>query len=467
MKFSDYIKFLNSELNRNNIEDDSSILEWIEDKNKSIKTNINRCRLSELNNWFYDKKMGEIRHRSGSFFSIEGIEIKYENKVFEQPIINQPEIGFLGIIVKEIDGIYYCLMQAKVEPGNINKVQISPTLQATKSNFQQIHKGSKPNYFENFKNAKPENVLLDTLQSEQGNKFLNKRNRNIIVKVTNDIEVLDNYKWMSLRQIKNLQRYDNYVNMDTRTIVSNIQYNFFENKFTQLEKETIKNKIRDNKFAKSMTAEKDLNIDLIEVKNDMNNIKMLDDTKIKKKKLHELKAWEISDDIIYNKSNIDFEVIFCDIEIEGREINSWGQPLLKPAGIELIAFLVKDINGIKHFLCKYTKEPGIFDTVEIGPTLHVLEKEPLLTDYISNYTYNKIHEGEKVIKSVLLSEEGGRFYHEENRNIILEADNDLKINNICEKYKWLTLGQINFLISKDSYVNIQARNLIALISMGD
>ncbi|SDC91113.1 NDP-hexose 2,3-dehydratase family protein [Halanaerobium congolense] len=467
MKFSDYIKFLNSELNRNNIEDDSQILEWIENKNKSIKTNIKRSNLSELNNWFYDERIGNIKHRSGNFFSILGIEISSDNKIHEQPIIKQPEIGFLGIIVKEIDNIFYFLMQAKIEPGNINKVQISPTLQATKSNFQQIHKGSKPKYFEYFKNAKPKNILFDTLQSEQGNKFLKKRNRNIVVKVTNDIEVLDNYKWMSLRQIKHLMKYDNYVNMDTRTVISNIQYNFFENKFTQLEKETIKNKVRDNKFAKSMIAENGFYIDLIEVKNDMNNIKMLDNTKIRKKKLHELKAWQISDNIIYNKIKKGFQVIFCDIEIEGREVNSWGQPLLKPAGIELIAFLVKDINGIKHFLCKYTKEPGIFDTVEIGPTLHVLEEEPSLTDYVSNYTYNKIHEGENIIKYVLLSEEGGRFYHEENRNIILEADNELKINKICEKYKWLTLGQINFLINNDSYVNIQARNLTALISMGD
>ena len=32
-------------------------------------------------------------------------------------------------------------MQAKVEPGNINSIQLSPTLQATRSNYTKAHGG--------------------------------------------------------------------------------------------------------------------------------------------------------------------------------------------------------------------------------------------------------------------------------------------------------------------------------------
>ena len=38
-------------------------------------------------------------------------------------------------------------MQAKIEPGNINKIQLSPTIQATKSNFTQKHGGRKTELF--------------------------------------------------------------------------------------------------------------------------------------------------------------------------------------------------------------------------------------------------------------------------------------------------------------------------------
>ena len=49
-----------------------------------------------------------------------------------------------GIICKKINGKLNLLMQAKIEPGNVNCVQISPTIQATKSNFTQVHGGKLP-----------------------------------------------------------------------------------------------------------------------------------------------------------------------------------------------------------------------------------------------------------------------------------------------------------------------------------
>lgn len=41
----------------------------------------------------------------------------------EQPIIIQPEIGYLGIICREINGVLHFLMQAKIESGNVNCVK--------------------------------------------------------------------------------------------------------------------------------------------------------------------------------------------------------------------------------------------------------------------------------------------------------------------------------------------------------
>ena len=55
-------------------------------------------------------------------------------------------------------------MQAKIEPGNINKIQLSPTIQATKSNFTQKHGGRKPNYLEYFLNAVDHEIIVDQIQ---------------------------------------------------------------------------------------------------------------------------------------------------------------------------------------------------------------------------------------------------------------------------------------------------------------
>jgi oxidase EvaA len=108
---------------------------------------VNRIPFAELQKWYFDKDKGALRHESGRFFSIEGIKVQTNwGKIneWEQPIINQPEVGYLGIITKEFDGVLYFLLQAKVEPGNVNNVQLSPTLQATRSNYSQVHSGRKP-----------------------------------------------------------------------------------------------------------------------------------------------------------------------------------------------------------------------------------------------------------------------------------------------------------------------------------
>ena len=107
-------------------------IRWIRYQNAKTIVNVDRIPLLSLVDWLFDKQ-GNLCHKSGKFFSIEGLSVKtnYGNiSEWQQPIINQPEIGFLGIITKEIDGVLYFLMQAKVEPGNINNVQLSPTLQA-------------------------------------------------------------------------------------------------------------------------------------------------------------------------------------------------------------------------------------------------------------------------------------------------------------------------------------------------
>ena len=126
------------------IENTEDVLEWLKEQNAKVNVNIKRTAFSQLDQWGKYEACSCIKHSSGKFFSIDGIEVNtnWGNITsWHQPIINQPEVGYLGIIVKEFDGVLHFLMQAKIEPGNINYVQLSPTLQATRSNYLQVHKG--------------------------------------------------------------------------------------------------------------------------------------------------------------------------------------------------------------------------------------------------------------------------------------------------------------------------------------
>ena len=131
--------------------DEKNILHWIKEQNNKISVIVERIELNSTNKWSFNYDSGSIQHDTGKFFTIQGIEVSTNwgsINNWDQPIINQPEIGYLGFIVKEFNGVLHFLMQAKIEPGNINHVQLSPTIQATKSNYSQVHNGSKTLYLE-------------------------------------------------------------------------------------------------------------------------------------------------------------------------------------------------------------------------------------------------------------------------------------------------------------------------------
>src|SRR5665647_614811 len=143
------------------------IIDWVNSRNFATNVSINRITFDRLKNWNTDNDFYSLNHDSGKFFSIIGINVDTnygEIESWDQPIINQPEIGYLGFITKEFNGILYFLMQAKIEPGNVNNVQLSPTLQATKSNYSQVHHGKKPIYLEYFIERDRCEVLIDQLQ---------------------------------------------------------------------------------------------------------------------------------------------------------------------------------------------------------------------------------------------------------------------------------------------------------------
>ena len=112
------------------------VISWVTKQNQQIKVEVNTIPFKKLIHWNFENN--RLSHKTGNFFSIDGINVKtnWGNiNSWDQPIINQPEIGYLGFIAKSFNGILHFLVQAKVEPGNVNHVQLSPTLQATKSNY--------------------------------------------------------------------------------------------------------------------------------------------------------------------------------------------------------------------------------------------------------------------------------------------------------------------------------------------
>lgn len=440
------------------------ILEWVTTRNKTVAVDIRKNKLSESDFWFYDKQLGTIHNRNNSFFSIAGFEKRLGKEiVIRQPVILQREIGFLGIICQEINGVMHFLVQAKIEPGNINKIQLSPTIQATKSNFTQKHGGARPPYVEYFEHAAKYEIVVDQIQSEQSSRFYKKRNRNILIRVEEEIPVLPSHKWMTLKQIKALMRVDNLVNMDTRTVLSCIPYCKLQ--MTVEEESEFKELCMNTALYRSVFETSTENI-LPDLYQYINNYKMFEDSDGVLVPLERLEGWTMGDDKVACKMPYPYQVIFCDIAIEGREVKQWTQPLFEAMGIATFGLICCEQNGVLKFLVRATPELGCFDGVELGPTVQS-EAVPMPgheETEIDRFFFARLAQGTGIIFDHLLSEEGGRFYHEQNRNILMQVKEE-ELPMIPEGYFLADYRTLNELVQVNNTLNIQLRNLLSLLEV--
>lgn len=439
------------------------IMHWVDEKNKNLKVNIKKVKFSYDGFWFYDEIDGYIKNRNNSFFQLAGFqEIEEDQIIGEQPIILQNEIGYLGIICKKINGELNFLMQAKIEPGNVNKIQISPTIQATKSNFTRRHGGKSPAYLEYFVNATDYNIIVDQIQSEQSSRFYKKRNRNIIIEVDDEIEVLDSHKWMTLGQIKKLMEIDNLVNMDTRTVISCIPFSdssVSPDEIADIEKLFCDKALFNSMFKSNYTD------DLYLIFNNINDYKMYKKEYSRLVPIKSLKSWDVNENEIVCKMPYDFKVIYCYIEIEGREVKYWEQPLIEANGMAVFGVFTTVIDGVRKYMVYVKPEIGCFDGAELGPIVQLEPSNPRNDlNSIEKLFLDKLERGNNVIKDVIMSEEGGRFYHEQNRNVIIEVDSD-EIGSLLPGYFWADYSLLNRMVQFNNCVNIQLRNLLALIDI--
>jgi oxidase EvaA len=68
-----------------------------------------------------------------------------------------------------------------------------------------------------------------------------------------------------------------------------------------------------------------------------------------------------------------------------------------------------------------------------------------------------------VIFDTYQSEEGGRFYREQNRNLLILAEENFS-EELPENYIWMTFNQLQTFMKHNNYINIQARNLLSALT---
>ncbi|MDT0269259.1 NDP-hexose 2,3-dehydratase family protein [Streptomyces sp. DSM 44915] len=437
---------------------------WYRERQRDDHTTVRQIALDDLVKWYTDPETGNLRHESSSFFTVEGLSVGIAGHPvpeWTQPIIVQPEIGILGILVKEFDGVLHCLIQAKNEPGNHNGMQLSPTVQATKSNYTRVHQGNAVPYLEYFLDVDRHRVLADSLQSEQGTWFYQKRNRNLVVETTDDVELRDGFCWLTLGQVHRLLAVPDLVNMDTRTVLGCLP---FAGEGLAEALPATDDPFRAALIA-SATPSAGARTPTAEVLSRLTARRALLETRIERVPLREVRDWHRSKAAISHDRGAFFEVIGVDIRTEHREVRGWTQPILRPAGQGVSAFLTHRFDGVLHVLARARVEPGYRELIELGPTVQYTPDNYAALPPAARPAFADVVRSappERIRYDTVLSEEGGRFHHARNRYLVVEAEAH-EVAEVPDDYQWLTLHQVADLLRHSHYLNVEARTLTAAL----
>ncbi|MBX9390064.1 NDP-hexose 2,3-dehydratase family protein [Streptomonospora nanhaiensis] len=422
------------------------VLAWLSRRADQGGFSVRPVPFAEADGWHLRADTGDLVHRSGGFFTVEGLHVRADSgeeaAEWHQPIINQPEIGVLGILAQRRGGVLRFLMQAKMEPGNRNLVQLSPTVQATRSNYTGVHGGRAVRYLEYFMGPRRGRVLADVLQSEHGSWFLRKVNRNMLVEVDPgaDVPEHEDFRWVPLGALGRLLRHDNAVNMDARTVLAGAPV-----------PEGADRALHDDTALLSwFTGERTRHR-----------------VRTRTVPLKSIPHWVREEDRIRHEAGRYFEVVTVAVEAGTREVARWCQPLLRPCGLGVTAFLLRRFGGVPHVLVHARPEGGLMDGVELAPTVqctpanyaHLPAPPPFLDAVLAAPP-------ERVRYAAVHSEEGGRFLHAESRYLVVEADEATAPLAEPAGYRWVSLDQLHALVRHTRYVNVQARTLLACFACG-
>ncbi|WP_055529837.1 NDP-hexose 2,3-dehydratase family protein [Streptomyces graminilatus] len=441
---------------------------WFGERALVNHMDVDRVPLHGMTGWLGEPGTGNLCHRSGRFYSIEGLQVQTDREwhpQWTQPVIVQPETGVLGMLVKEEGGTLHCLMQAKVEPGNMGGLQLSPTVQATRSNLTGVHGGRAVKYVEYFTDAGAGHgrVVADSLQSEQGSWFLGKRNRNIIVQVFDEIPVEDDFRWLTLDEIGELLRWDNLVNMDSRTVLSCLPPALVARarEGTQSPDDDFGAAVRASFAGVGRPV-----VTSDEVLSRLTDVRMRQRLVTRRVPLDRVRddGWQVSEDEIARPDGKFFRIIGVEVRAGRREVASWAQPLLAPTGQGTVTLVVRRLGDVLHALVRCRAEAGTLNVAELGPTV-----QHLAANYADLPEAGRPPELEQLVPGKVLtrfdavhSEEGGRFHHAVNRYRVVEAI-DGELLDPPADFMWVTLAQLAELLRHSNYLNVELRSLIACL----
>jgi dTDP-4-dehydro-6-deoxy-alpha-D-glucopyranose 2,3-dehydratase len=440
---------------------------WLDAYRRSCDMQVEEIPWTASKEWSFNNH--HLRHRSGGFFAVVGVRA-YLNGIaqdkLDQLLIDQPEIGILGFIIRRKGADAEILLHAKPEPGNIGLVQGAPSVQATESNYKQRHKGKKTPYLESFLGLNRSSVISDSLQSEQGTRFLGKYNRNMVVQVDGSFPdtVTDAHQWFLLKDFLPILLEDFQINTDARSVLVSSKWSALtpnENPFSSSLSSGSLGEALYHSY--NVPIHKSLLTDE-EISQRLEKSRMAAEFTTRLVDLVELKNWEITTDRIKSAEDNAFEVRQFRIKSSEREVVEWDQPLVTSVDEGSIILFAQEKKGVLYFLFNCRAEIGFRECCQWGPTIQDLAEDPFIFPHLEKKEteLKKLIGRSKQLLSQRHSDEGGRFYRCVSRYSLNLLDNDVEIE-LADNLVWMNMRQIELFASRKAFFTNEARSLISML----
>ena len=404
---------------------------WVGSISDRSDCRVEKIAVAESAEWRVED--GAIIHRSRGFFTVVGLQwTPAEGVVRRAPFIEQREIGTLGFLMRDRDGVRQVLVQAKFEPGNVGFVQLAPTCQATESNARRLHGGDRPPFIDCFPRSAPGGLAYDVEQSEQGTRFLGKRNRNVLVFAGEAASSTDTHRWMDVESVLELMHCDHLVNTDARSVLACAPWRIL---------------IGRDPFSRYPSG---FGAELRRSANAPSRPGVVDGvrTAIRAARARTTDPQTIRIQDLGPEGSVHLRHIR--VAARGREVPAWDQPILESTAEGRVILACGRVDGVLHFLFCPRAEPGLHDKVELTATVMIAPGETLEAPPMKG----------QVMAECRQSEEGGRFYRDTNLYQILDIG---AADSRAATGYWLTLADVRELLDEAGWMTNEARSALSLL----
>jgi oxidase EvaA len=449
--------------------EDQFVLKWRLEQVGRSHLSVRRITWKEMRKWKMER--GNLRHESGGFFSVVGMRFgeKEGAGLRSQPFILQPEIGILGFLMGRDTRGVRLLVQGKTEPGNIGGTQLAPSFQCTKSNYELRHGGEIAPFSEYFLQVQSRSAVTDVLQSEQGTRFIDKYNRNMVVSVPVDSIDLSSpqmlaWRWLPIELMSRIITQDFLLNTDARSVFSTTDWAEFCE-----DGEPFGRWRGQAGFGEQLWRSYHAPVDASSqaaFRQWLRDQQQAWSREIEVVGLDELPGWALSSEGLEPRVSDGGPLVrYYAVEADDREVVRWTQPLITSDSSGLVLLVARIQQGVLKFGTKLSPEPGFKNGAQLSVTLQVFPGERQRDGVVEELCAQvEAFAGKRaqVVFDCQLSEEGGRFFQEINRYVVMVLPEGCSAPDE-ENLSWLSLAAISALKRESGVFTNEFRSILSLL----